>query len=60
MCSPAICQRCGKATWAGCGQHVDEVMSGIPQAQQCVCDSDPAPAGDGRSRSAEAGAERAR
>ncbi|NIH69181.1 hypothetical protein [Modestobacter marinus] len=22
-------------TWAGCGQHVDQVMAGVPAAQQC-------------------------
>jgi len=35
MCRPINCRRCGKTTWAGCGQHVDQVMRGVPQAQRC-------------------------
>ena len=38
MCRAATCKRCGKATWAGCGNHVDSVMAGVPQAQRCSCD----------------------
>ncbi|MFC0705031.1 hypothetical protein ACT17Q_01305 [Cellulomonas sp. CW35] len=37
MCSPALCPRCGKVTWTGCGMHVDDVMAGVPQDQQCTC-----------------------
>ena len=35
MCRPATCKTCGKKTWAGCGQHVDQVMSGVPRADRC-------------------------
>ena len=35
MCRPATCKTCGKTTWAGCGMHVDQVMSGVPKAQRC-------------------------
>ncbi|WP_169735704.1 hypothetical protein [Intrasporangium oryzae] len=35
MCRPANCRTCGKTTWAGCGQHVDQVMRGVPQSQRC-------------------------
>lgn len=35
MCRPATCRTCGKTTWAGCGQHVDSVMAGVPAAQRC-------------------------
>lgn len=38
MCSPATCRQCGKTTWRGCGKHVDQVMSRVPEAQQCSCD----------------------
>lgn len=58
MCVPAVCKRCGKTTWAGCGEHVDEVMSGVPKAQQCLCDGNQSPAGAGQSQPAEG--ERAR
>lgn len=35
MCQQTTCRRCGKTTWAGCGQHVDQVMRGVPRAQRC-------------------------
>lgn len=37
MCRAVACRRCGKTTWAGCGQHVDQVMAGVPRAQRCAC-----------------------
>ena len=36
MCRPVSCKVCGKATWAGCGQHVDQVMAGVPRADRCA------------------------
>ena len=30
MCRPVTCSQCGKTTWAGCGQHVNQVMAGVP------------------------------
>ncbi len=45
MCYPVRCAKCGKTGWAGCGQHVDDVMAGVPTAQRCTCgevpDDDP-------------------
>ena len=35
MCQRVTCRKCGKASWSGCGQHVNEVMRGIPKSQQC-------------------------
>ena len=35
MCRPVNCKVCGKTTWAGCGQHVDRVMAGVPRADRC-------------------------
>ncbi len=35
MCRAVTCRTCGKTTWAGCGQHVDQVMRGVPSAQRC-------------------------
>ena len=35
MCSAVTCRKCGKTTWAGCGQHVDQVMRNVPKSQQC-------------------------
>lgn len=36
MCRAVTCRKCGKASWAGCGQHVDQVMRGIPKANRCA------------------------
>ncbi len=38
MCRPATCRTCGKTTWAGCGNHVDQVMANVPRERRCTCD----------------------
>ncbi|HSN44108.1 MAG TPA: hypothetical protein VLR88_08635 [Propionibacteriaceae bacterium] len=35
MCRAVQCRKCGKPTWAGCGQHVEQVLKGIPKSQRC-------------------------
>jgi hypothetical protein len=51
MCRPATCKTCGKTTWAGCGQHVDQVMAGVPRADRCAGHAtEPAQAGSVFSR----------
>lgn len=35
MCQRITCTTCGKATWAGCGQHIDQALVGVPAAQRC-------------------------
>jgi hypothetical protein len=35
MCRAVTCKKCGKVTWAGCGQHVSQVLAGVPAAQRC-------------------------
>ncbi|AOZ73243.1 hypothetical protein BK816_08065 [Boudabousia tangfeifanii] len=40
MCRPVTCKKCGKTTWAGCGQHVDQVFKNVPVSQRCTCDKD--------------------
>lgn len=35
MCRAATCRTCGKTTWAGCGQHVDQVMRNVRPADRC-------------------------
>lgn len=35
MCRAVKCQVCGKTTWAGCGEHVDEVFADVPQSERC-------------------------
>ena len=37
MCRRKTCRSCGKATWAGCGAHVEQVLAGIPQSDRCAC-----------------------
>ncbi|MEY9877359.1 hypothetical protein ABH931_006883 [Streptacidiphilus sp. MAP12-33] len=47
MCRRVTCRRCGKYTYSGCGQHVDQVLSGVPSAQRCACAAEPRPARKG-------------
>lgn len=35
MCRAVTCKTCGKTTWAGCGQHVDQVLRRVPASQRC-------------------------
>lgn len=37
MCQAISCPTCGKATWSGCGQHVEEALAGIAPADLCTC-----------------------
>ncbi|CAB4868695.1 unannotated protein [freshwater metagenome] len=37
MCRQATCKACKKTTWAGCGQHVQQVMKGVPKNARCTC-----------------------
>lgn len=36
MCRAVTCKKCGGTTWAGCGQHVDRVLAGVPRAERCA------------------------
>lgn len=37
MCSPVICRKCGKWTWSGCGEHIEQALAGIKPDQLCQC-----------------------
>jgi hypothetical protein len=37
MCHRVQCNRCGKPTWAGCGQHIEQALAGVPVSQRCKC-----------------------
>ena len=37
MCQRVMCRRCGKATYRGCGQHVEQVLAGVPRSARCSC-----------------------
>jgi hypothetical protein len=51
MCSKATCRVCGKSTWSGCGQHVEQVLGHVPQDQRCVCTDADRAAARGAARS---------
>jgi hypothetical protein len=36
MCRAVTCRKCGKTTWAGCGQHVGQALAGVPASQRCT------------------------
>jgi hypothetical protein len=51
MCRAVTCKKCGKITWAGCGQHVSQVMAGVPASRRCPGHaSEPAATSTGRLR----------
>lgn len=35
MCRAITCKKCGKTTWSGCGQHVNQVLAGVPTSKRC-------------------------
>lgn len=35
MCRPVTCKVCGKTTWAGCGQHIQQVKASVATDQWC-------------------------
>ncbi len=37
MCQRVQCEQCGKPTWTGCGQHIEEALRGVPVADRCQC-----------------------
>lgn len=46
MCSRVTCNRCNKATWSGCGNHIEEALAGVPEKDRCQGhENDPAQPG---------------
>ncbi|MBM4379081.1 MAG: hypothetical protein FJ086_07205 [Deltaproteobacteria bacterium] len=37
MCRRVTCSTCHKPTFAGCGAHVEQVLSGVPKQDRCQC-----------------------
>lgn len=37
MCRPVRCTACNKTTWAGCGQHIEQVKAQVSKGQWCTC-----------------------
>ncbi len=47
MCQRVTCPKCKKATFAGCGRHVEQVLQGVPKEERCACDQQvAAPSGE--------------
>jgi len=38
MCSKIQCRKCGKATWSGCGEHVEYALQGVAEKDRCKCE----------------------
>ena len=37
MCSKVTCDICKKATWSGCGEHIEDALQGVAEADRCAC-----------------------
>jgi hypothetical protein len=37
MCHQTKCTQCGKPTWAGCGQHIEQALANVPKQLRCTC-----------------------
>jgi len=35
MCRPVRCRSCGKTTWAGCGDHIEQALYGVALEDRC-------------------------
>jgi len=47
MCRRIDCPKCGKPTFTGCGQHVEQVLGNVPKEQRCKCAEQPSAAPGG-------------
>ena len=47
MCHRTTCRRCSKATWAGCGNHIEQALAGVPTSERCTCANDTSARGGG-------------
>lgn len=39
MCVRVTCPVCKKPTYAGCGMHIESVLSNVPKDKRCQCKS---------------------
>ena len=37
MCRRVSCSKCGRPTYAGCGQHIEQVLGDVAPADRCTC-----------------------
>lgn len=38
MCQRTVCRGCGKPTYVGCGNHVEQVLGDVPLEKRCSCE----------------------
>jgi hypothetical protein len=38
-----MCKTCKKITWAGCGQHIEQALAGVPKENRCMCNRNAKP-----------------
>ncbi len=44
MCYQVTCGSCGKPTWNGCGNHIEQALAGVPAQERCTCHQESASA----------------
>lgn len=37
MCKKVTCDKCGKPTWQGCGEHIEQALKDVAPADRCTC-----------------------
>jgi hypothetical protein len=47
MCHQVMCEKCGRPTWSGCGNHVEQALGNVPMQDRCSCADDVASTSDG-------------
>ena len=47
MCRRVTCKTCGRPTYAGCGQHVEQVLGDVKRSDRCQGHAAEAGAGGG-------------
>ena len=43
MCRRVDCPKCGKPSYRGCGQHVEQVLGDVPAERRCSCSAEQEP-----------------
>lgn len=41
MCKRVDCPVCGRPTWAGCGEHIEQALAGVPESERCQGHAEP-------------------
>ncbi len=36
MCKKVTCESCGKPTWEGCGEHIEQALADVPVLERCT------------------------